>query len=553
MRSRILILIFSLIFIVAAHSQEIVKSTVIEKIDGKEYYIHTVQKKESVWKIAKAYNVTTDDIIAANPGVDKKINPGQKLKIPIKKTETKQTSKTTDYKVEKGENLSTIAKKNNVTVDDIYKANPGLTDKLKPGQIIKIPHKINIGDINNIDSLKRSVDSTIYDCNKPRLLDSYNIALMIPFSLDEMGQVNPEDPNIKEKDASDYSSLTFIQYYEGLLMAADSMKKLGFTAKIYVYDVDEDSAATQKILEKPELSKMNLIIGPFYEGSLRTVIRFAKKHNIKVVDPVSTNDSILKCNPVVYNAAPSIEMQLKQLAVFITGRYPTSPVVVVHNNKETEKAYATVFESALNAERKKAGLKDSVCHVVIYNQAGFSGITKRFNAADTNIVVTLSSGEMFVTKYITNFNNIYGKYKMIVFGLPSWKNYDNIEVEYMQNINLHIFSSTFVDYSDENVKKFILEYRDSYKTEPDKYAFQGFDVGMFFFTALKKFGVNFDKCIDNVGGDYLQSDYKFVKTGEKDGYDNSFLNIYRYEDYRTVDVRKYPKIKEKEKKKEKGH
>ena len=93
MRSRILILIFSLIFIVAAHSQEIVKSTVIEKIDGKEYYIHTVQKKESVWKIAKAYNVTTDDIIAANPGVDKKINPGQKLKIPIKKTETKQTSK----------------------------------------------------------------------------------------------------------------------------------------------------------------------------------------------------------------------------------------------------------------------------------------------------------------------------------------------------------------------------------------------------------------------------------------------------------------------------
>ena len=62
---------------------------------------------------------------------------------------------------------------------------------------------------------------------------------------------------------------------------------------------------------------------------------------------------------------------------------------------------------------------------------------------------------MFVTKYVSNFNDIYDKYKMVVFGLPSWKNYDNIETEYMQNINLHIFSSTFVDYTDDNVKKFI--------------------------------------------------------------------------------------------------
>ena len=89
---------------------------------------------------------------------------------------------------------------------------------------------------------------------------------------------------------------------------------------------------------------MNLIIGPFFEGSLKIVAQFAKKHNIKIVDPVSAEDSILKGNPTFFEASPSIAMQLKELAKCIVGRYPTSPLIIVHNNKESEKKYVKLFE-----------------------------------------------------------------------------------------------------------------------------------------------------------------------------------------------------------------
>ena len=544
-----LLIVFLFNFAFTALSQEVKISAVIEKKDGKEFYIHTVQKKESVWKIAKAYNVTSEDIITLNPGCDKKIRPGQKLIIPVKKTELKPSVEAFDHTIEKGESLYIIAKKFSVSVDDIFKINPGLTDKIKPGQIIKIPGKLKNGNIQiNIDSSSVKVDS-VYDCSKPKLLDSYNIALMIPFYLGSIYQVNPDDPEIKEKEANDYLSLTYIQYYEGILMAIDSLKKKGFTAKVYVYDVDADTAATLKILEKPEMTQMHLIIGPFFEGSFNVVARYAKKNKIKLVDPLSSDDDILKNNSYVFKATPSSNTQLKQLAAFIVDRYPKSPVIIVHNNKENEKVYLTTFEAALNSEQHSAGLPDSNFKEVVYSQDGFSGITKYFSPTDTNIIVTLSNGEIFVTNYVSNFNKIYDKYKMIVFGLPSWKSFDNIETEYLQNINLHIFSTSYVDYFDPAVKNFILKFRDEYKTEPEKYAFQGFDVGMVFFSALKSYGVNFDKCIDKVGGKYLQSSYKFRRAGGNDGYENSFLNIYRYEDYRFIDVRDYPKIKEKEKKK----
>lgn len=562
MKVKFIVLLISSVYITSCcFSQQIIKSKEIKKINGKEYYIHTVQKKETVWKISKVYDVSPEEIFEANPGSQLKIKADDLLKIPVKKsannqigtgkTDIKKAAETFEHTVVSGENLSAIAKKYSVTVENILKANPGLKTKIKPGQIIKIPGKIkNENTLSKKDTLAVNADTFSIDCTNPKLLNSYNIALFIPFYTDNINQIQTDITDIREKDQDDFRSFTFIQFYEGVLLAIDSLKRKGFSAKVYVYDADEDSSKTARLLNKPELTKMHLIIGPFFEESFKVVSEFAKKHKIIIVDPVSAGDALIKDNPVVFKATPSVNMQLKQLAVYIAEKYSSSPVIIVHNNKDNEKEHLAVFENALNTELKKAGRKDSSYFKVIYNQEGFSGITENFSSSDTNIIVTLCNGEIFVTNYMSNFNKIYDKYKMIVFGLPSWKNFDNIETEYMQNINLHLFSSSFIDYSDENVKDFIVKYREQYKTEPAKYAFQGFDIAMFFLQSLKKFGARFENCIGNVSNTYLQSNYKFVKNKENDGYENIYLNIYRYEDYEFINSRLHPKIKEKEKKKQ---
>lgn len=553
MRLRFFLIVASLFFTSFIFSQDVKISTVIKNIDGKDYYMHTVVKGESVWKIAQAYGVTPDDITNVNPGTKKKIKPGQELRIIIKEKTNVPATKYTEHAVVKGESLYSIAKSYSVTIDDIKKANPGISDVIKPGQILKIPsEKMNTVKTDTLtlaqkDSLKTD-SAEKYDCSKAKLLDSYNIALMIPFYLDNMYQINTEDPDIKEKDANDYTSFTFVQFYEGALMAIDSLKKSGLNAKVYVYDVQNDSNATKKILEKPEFQKMNLIIGPFFENSLKVVTVFAKKNKIYIIDPVSTEDSLIINNPYVINASPTIAMQLEQLAEYIVGRYPKSPIIIVHNNKENEKKYADMLGTAIWEEEKKAGLKDSLFKKVVYSVSGVSGITKLFSVADTNIVVTLSNGEIFLSNYVRALSPVSDNYKMIVFGLPSWKNFDQIETEYFLELYLHTFASSFIDYQDDNVKRFTKKYRGIYYTEPEKYAFMGFDITTYFLKALMQYGMNFGKCLDKIPGDsFLQNSYKFVRESKKDGCQNSFLNIYRYERYQLVDVRKHPKIKEKEK------
>lgn len=140
------------------------KNAVKEKINGREYYIHTVEKGNSLYGIAKIYNVAIDEITKANPEIDTQIKPGQKIKIPIKtdaKTElnviennntsnqtntklsekknTTTSEKYTIHIVEKGETLYGISKKYKVTVEQITELNPEAMQGISIGQELKIP------------------------------------------------------------------------------------------------------------------------------------------------------------------------------------------------------------------------------------------------------------------------------------------------------------------------------------------------------------------------------------------------------------------------------
>lgn len=538
-RFLLLISILGCFFSSDLSAQEIKISDKIEKQNGKEYYLHTVQNGETVWKIAKAYSVSVEDVLSVNPESSKGIKPGQLLKVIVKNKKTEYQNHT----VEKGESLYKIAKKYNVSVESIEEVNKDLAEKIQPGQVLKIPvkpaNKTTQSTLTTVSDTATTLGNANenYNCNKPKLLESYNIALMIPFYLSQMYQVKPDDPDIEEKDQDDYASFTFIQFYEGILIALDSLKKTGFSAKVYVYDVDEDSSKIEAILEKPEMAKMNLIIGPFFKNSLKPVVDYAKKHNIKVIDPVSTDEEILNGNPNVFKATPSVTSQFNDVAEYFVNAYPTATIILAHNNNENELRYLALLKEALNIQYKKTGKPENSFKEAIVSQIGVGGITKLFNPSDTNIVLTLTNGEVFVTNYVRNLSDVFDSYKMIVVGLPSWKNYENIEAEYFQKINLHLFSSSFIDYSRNDVKNFILKYREKYQTEPNKYAFQGFDIGMIFFKALKIYGTSFEKCIDQLSGSYLQSKYSFSNADRNNGFENQELNIYRYFDYQLFDAR----------------
>jgi LysM repeat protein len=130
---------------------QIEKSDIIENIDGKDYYLHFVKEGETLFAIAKAYDITVNDIFSANPESQKGIKPGQILKIRVQKkvieTSSIEEEQNFIYHIVKSkETLFSISKKYNVSIDEIQSINRDLGDYLKVGQTLKIPQNTQFQD-----------------------------------------------------------------------------------------------------------------------------------------------------------------------------------------------------------------------------------------------------------------------------------------------------------------------------------------------------------------------------------------------------------------------
>jgi len=103
--------------------------------------IHTVKSGETLGKIATQYQCTVTDLKKWNNLKTTNIQIGQKLKVYPPQNETQSstsTSSTTTYTVKSGDNLWSIAKKFNTTVDHIKKLNNLKGDSLNVGQKLKV-------------------------------------------------------------------------------------------------------------------------------------------------------------------------------------------------------------------------------------------------------------------------------------------------------------------------------------------------------------------------------------------------------------------------------
>ncbi len=116
---------------------------------------HTVVNGESIYSIAKKYNVTEDEIYALNPkvkgkilalktvlvipnGGKKKINENEKKK-EVEKATPKKKGNPSVHIVEQNESFYTIAQKYDLTVEDLKEFNPKISPKsLQIGTILNL-------------------------------------------------------------------------------------------------------------------------------------------------------------------------------------------------------------------------------------------------------------------------------------------------------------------------------------------------------------------------------------------------------------------------------
>ncbi|MEJ5172422.1 MAG: LysM peptidoglycan-binding domain-containing protein [Hydrogenothermaceae bacterium] len=132
---------------------------------------YTVQKGDTIEKIAKKFNVSQEEIIKANNIKDpKRLREGQKIEIPTKSQESgkkavddrkfskKSSSKEEIYEVKSGDTLEKIAKRYNLTVKEIMEYNDMRDERIFAGDQLKIPLSKDAISKKKLEQSRKTID-----------------------------------------------------------------------------------------------------------------------------------------------------------------------------------------------------------------------------------------------------------------------------------------------------------------------------------------------------------------------------------------------------------
>jgi len=562
-----------------------------------EYFKHKVRAKETLYSISRQFGVTVQEIFAANPGLTEGISIGQIILIPHISIEKPYVIYVADSRTK----LKKVAKLYGIPIYRIQDENPSIGTRIYPGQRIRIPvGKLALDQLEKKEEVETELetDSTekanrLMECKEiaPHFDKVFNVALMVPLYLEETDSVDMDQ--FLTAPQGTFAPFRYVEFYEGALLAADSLKNMGMDLNLYVYDVDQSITKTARVLQDPRLRNMDLIIGPFHSKSFDQVALFAGNFNIPIVNPLSFREEVANKYPtsikvksdtkeltmlvpelipkyyhddkvflisqtsyidadLVTDLADNIDSTLKKkvklsnndlynLAIAVASRdttfTPDQPLPVI--TVEGQVIYPDIIENQIldstvfsNKLVRINYMKDSL-HPFLDNA---SPLRK-------NLVILYGDNKAFLMDAMNRLNEYRDTFNIQLVGLPLVEKYDNLDHIQANNMNLTYFATDYIDYNSPRVKSFINKFYNNYKTEPDIFGFSGFDITYYFLNALLMLDHNLTNCLEYVPQRLLLGRYDFEKD-DGPNYQNTSWSLIRYQD---LDRRKLPDIRISEK------
>ena len=534
-----------------------VKSSKIETVEGKKFYIHKIEKSQSLYAISKLYQVSIEDIYQFNPILKKGIQAFLEIKIPFVAASTSSsitpntsslassidTSKYIMHKVAKGETVYSICNKYSINDKQLLLLNPIANQGLKEGQILAIVEK-NKKKPNPISNFNKQqytfkeakqtstlIDSSIYKpVSKPRK-KSYNIALLLPFRLDEIINLDVTDMLKNKMSFPSVPALAY-DFYMGFKRASDSLNNKDFELKMQVFDIDDkDSLKLVQFANDLKSKNFDMIFGPLFAGGFKNVAKKSKELHVPIISPLTQENKILYNNIYVSKTNPSKYTLLENLADYVLDSLKSSEshvILLMPTDKEKKEIqFANAFKKYYN-DKVKSSHKNSNDTLVVVKE--ISKFKDQIKTNLKNVVITLSTNEVFIADFTTQLAIFAEKKDVTLCGWESIRSMDNIDQAYLNQLNFtfpHQYNLTNV-YQFDALKE---EYKLFQNTVPSDYYFIGFENAFYYLKNLKDNGPDFVNNLTNYSYESNYMRFKFLRPDVTTGFDNRGVYIFKYNNF----------------------
>lgn len=505
-----------------------------KNVGTEQQKFHTIQAGETLYKLTQRYGVTAQRICQANPGLSaENFRIGQVIAIPaqpvsseeaiieeVKSTVSQPPTTPTPlkpkcrdmHKVQRKETIFSISRQYGITEAELIAANPELrTEKLKKGKFLCIPYAQETkAETPSVKPTVIPTDDQLFDESKKeaRKISTIKAAVMLPFMTDGSGN--------RDEQAR------MVEYYEGFLMAVDSLKEKGVSVDLYTYDTRNNASSIKAILEKSEMKNMNIIFGPAYPDQVKPVAEFAKKNNIRLVVPFTSKGNEVFNNPSIYQINTPQSYLYSEVYEHFLRRFTTANVIFldaadgdkdkvefIKGLKEELKNKRIPFTELKGEDITPESLKGAMNHIMDNVFIPTSGTNVALIKLLPQLIVTLRDNP---------------DYRMHLFGYPEWQTYTHDHLASFYELDTYFYSSFYTNNLFPEAVQFSSAYRKWYSKDMlnsfPKYGMLGFDTGYFFLKGLSQYGNKLEEKLSKVTVTPIQTGFKFDRVNNWGGFIN---------------------------------
>jgi LysM repeat protein len=510
---------------------------VVETIEPTKPY--TVLPKEGKWRVAYKFGITVSELEILNPEMGEVLQEGQIISVPnITDTDEKEIDdQFSYYKVLPKEGFYRLKLKLGLEQEELEALNPDLKEMgLKVGMILKIPfnsaYENDIMVANPIDLTKNIVDDS-----------TKHIAVMLPFRLNRVNfdSISGTKQSIKTDPYLDAS----LDFHSGILVAIDSLKSLGVSLKVDVYDTKYQVSEVAKIIRENDFSDVDAVIGPLTTNNFQRAASDLGQFNVPVISPIGEN---LNLYDNVFQTRPSADLLRNKIVDYVKTIPDINNIIIVSDSKNVatsnslkqEFSRAIQVRSRLNEEGQDENyvlvddiallLKPGLNVVFLETQnAGFvSNVTGILNALIQEENIEEDKVQIDINLFTTNINSGFED--------------EEISNQHLSNLQFS-FATMSKTIDSETSNSFISKYRKTFNAMPNRRAIRGFDLTMDVVLRLVTSEDLYVSVNESPLTEYVETKFEYKKK-LFGGYYNNTAYLLKYHDLRIEPIQQIEPIQE---------
>ena len=349
----------------------------------------------------------------------------------------------------------------------------------------------------------------------------YRIDLLMPLYMNEL----VENGEVKSKGNLPNKVLSALYFYEGLKLAADTLKQQGYLFDIYVYDVTDPYETTQFLVRNNAFKGADLIIGFVQSKDFAVVANYAKRNNINFVSALSPSDEGVHNNPYFTLLQPTLESHCASIEKHLYAKNSTAPATLFYRDMiNVDKiAYSCFMEN--NADRYNT--------ISCNDMPTYSELKPYFTPNGKNIIVMSILNDRYAQNIIVKLYEWFPDYEFEVWGMPSWNDMPSLKKNNAYpNVTVYFTRPFHFDKTTRTGNSLARKYKEQYGGRAENMVYRGYETFYYYAYLLKKYGPSYNQNFrDNGGAPFTKFNIRPVYDVNRKlmYYENQHTCLYRYQ------------------------